>query len=196
MTDLGAVLNTIFGLTMIWIVVYCGWRPYRIDNIREKLFELRNELFLIAADENVAFDSQAYCILRNRLNALIRYAHTITLSRLILFGIAASVHPNKQYRKQQQEWAEAVERLEPASKQKVMDIHYRMHTEILSQVFSGSPILWIMFALYFPVQVIHRTADIQSKAAKDLHLDVEILEQQAVISFKRAESASRTLAMA
>jgi len=77
-------LKSALGLLFIWLFVFFLWKDYCLDAFREDAFELRDELFLYAADGNVGFDNSAYKMLRQRINVSLRYAHAFTLARFVL----------------------------------------------------------------------------------------------------------------
>ncbi len=186
MSAIGSVFNIGFGLTLLWILFFFGWRPYRIDNVRDKLFQLRSELFLLAADGGVSFDDPAYLILRNRINAVIRFAHTITLTRSFLFGVQAKEVPNLR-----EKWLLEVGKLPREQQQKLIDIDQRAAFTLAWQVFSGSPILWLIAIFYVPVLLIESARESKSakmRATKELR--VELIEEQAVIKFTREEECT------
>ena len=65
-----------------WISVLCLWivycwffRQYLIDSARQKLFDLRDNLYDYALQNEISFDAHAYGMLRSTLNASIRHAH-------------------------------------------------------------------------------------------------------------------------
>ena len=67
----------------------CGvWLPLGprqrlvVDTLRQNLFERRDQLFLIAANGHLSFDSEEYRALRERLNLLIRYCDAATWPHL------------------------------------------------------------------------------------------------------------------
>ena len=77
-------LQTVLGLMAIWCFTVYRWRNYRVDAFREHLFSIRDEMFLYAAEGHIGFEHRAYVLLRNRMNALIRYGHQINLITLII----------------------------------------------------------------------------------------------------------------
>jgi hypothetical protein len=69
-----------------WAWLFICWRPYRLDAPRYTLFRLRDELFLVATDENsLPFQHPAYTGLRNDLNSMIRFAEKMSFFRSLLF---------------------------------------------------------------------------------------------------------------
>ena len=77
---------------LVWFF-YGPWNRFVVDLARQNLFELRDEVFLLAADGKIDFSSDAYCQLRDRLNKMIRYCHHLTLVNLI--ATSPSVVANK-----------------------------------------------------------------------------------------------------
>ena len=76
------MMSVVFSLAS---VIFFGLLPaYRVDCFRQQLFAIRDDLFDYAADGNISFTDPAYVILRQQMNALIRYGHHITLYRSIV----------------------------------------------------------------------------------------------------------------
>ncbi|MDO9012563.1 MAG: hypothetical protein Q7U78_12265 [Gallionella sp.] len=73
---------------LVWFF-YGPWNRFVIDLARQNLFELRDEVFLLAADNKLEFSSDIYCLLRERLNKMIRFCHHMTLANLIATRPAA-----------------------------------------------------------------------------------------------------------
>ncbi len=77
-------LKSVVCLLLLWFFVFLLWKDYCMDAFRERIFTLRNELFLVAARGEIGFDDPAYKMLRERLNVSLRYAHEYTLTKLLL----------------------------------------------------------------------------------------------------------------
>jgi len=77
-------LKSLFGLFSLWVFTFCFWKDYRMDAFRESVFALRDRLFLFAAQGGISFSDPAYMLLRERMNLLLRYAHELTLARVLL----------------------------------------------------------------------------------------------------------------
>ncbi len=184
MNQIGAVLNLGFGLVLLWLVYYVGWRFYRIDNVRHDLFELRDELFLYAAEGGVAFKEQAYVILRRRIEALIRFAHTMTLSRVIIIGI--QLHKTSAIQSSQQQWETALAQLPAEVSAKLRDIHNRVTIRVMVQMVSGNLALLIIAVLAMPIVWTKSFLYAQSKEERQLkvakNLRVYLVEEQAVLA--------------
>ena len=78
------VLRFCLVLFVVWLVWYQFWIPYRVDSFRQRLFELRDELFEYAKAGNREFTDPAYVNLRRAINALIRYGHRVTISKILI----------------------------------------------------------------------------------------------------------------
>jgi len=88
-------LSSILGLVGVWYLVSVRWSEYRLDSFRDDLFRIRDGLFMFAADDGISFEHPAYSILRERMNVLIRYAHEITLTRLIIVAATQDYYSRK-----------------------------------------------------------------------------------------------------
>jgi hypothetical protein len=117
-------------LFLLWAFVYYCYRDYRLDAFREELFAIRGDLFEFAASGHVPFSSPAYTILRNFTNQLIRYAHTLTMSRFIIVQWLASRDPNC-VRNVIQEWKAAVAEMESEETRNNL---YAFHTRIVDSI--------------------------------------------------------------
>lgn len=186
MNQIGAVLNLGFGLVLLWVVYYFGWRLYRIDNVRHDLFELRNELFLYAAEDGISFNHPAYVALRRRIEALIRFAHTMTLSRVLIFGIQHQRTPLPVVQERLHQWEIAVNQLPQDTAMKLRDIHNRVTIRIMVQMFSGNLLLMAMALICFPIVWVKARLQSQSKEERQLEvakkLRVDLVEEQAVLA--------------
>jgi hypothetical protein len=78
------VLESVIGLLALWTFVFLFWKDYCLDSFRQSVFELRDEMFLYAAQGHISFQHPAYKNLRDRMNAAIRYGHGFTLARFIV----------------------------------------------------------------------------------------------------------------
>lgn len=80
-------LSSVVSILALWIVFDAGYRRYRVDILRNRLFQLRSELFEVAGGGRLGargFQDVAYLRIRRRLNGFIRYGHQFTLFRLFV----------------------------------------------------------------------------------------------------------------
>lgn len=64
------------------------WPSFWVDVSRQRCFELRDRLFLLAADEGIGFDDPLYRRTREWLNACITHAHDMKLWNVTAFILA------------------------------------------------------------------------------------------------------------
>ncbi|UPK04147.1 hypothetical protein [Bradyrhizobium sp. 170] len=74
-------------LIALLFVVYGPWQWACTDYARQRLFEVRDEIFDMAADGELNFKSQAYRDIRRSLEMNIRFAHDLTLPNFLLLLI-------------------------------------------------------------------------------------------------------------
>jgi hypothetical protein len=89
-----AIASALHGLLVLvgFLVVVRLWRESNVDAHRRRLFEIRDQLFSLAADGQVPFDDPEYVTARSRLNEYIRWAHVVSTPRLAPL-LCASVSP-------------------------------------------------------------------------------------------------------
>jgi len=176
MSNIQTVLQIAIGFILLWVLFYFGVRPYREDAIRHRLFELRDELFLFAINGGISFDSPAYSILRGRINALIRFAHTITLSRILIFGwVRDSI--NEYTGKQQHRWAEGLKCLPEPSRVTVEDISNRVQLATFRHLLWGNPFTVVIYAAAF---LSGTEKEEELKRARDWK--IALIEEQASVA--------------
>jgi hypothetical protein len=82
------VTNGVMGL-LGFLVLTALWlgprRWYVTDYAREQMFAAREEFFDFAASGGIEFTNPNYIAVRQAINANIRFAHTVSLTRVLLF---------------------------------------------------------------------------------------------------------------
>ena len=84
------VLTSIcFGVPLlgIWWLVFFLLPEHFVARYRQRIFELRAELFDLAREGRIPFTHPAYSKLRDRMNGQIRFAHQPSLAKLLIFGL-------------------------------------------------------------------------------------------------------------
>jgi len=73
-------ISSIILLALILYVAYGPWQRAATDLLRQRLFELRDQIFDMAADgRGFTFASDEYKEIRDTFNGLIRHAHKFTI---------------------------------------------------------------------------------------------------------------------
>jgi|SRR5208337_710382 len=100
-----------------------------VDEVRSDLFGLRDETFIYAAD-NGLLNTQAYKLLRKLMNSFIRYAHRLTITRVVLLSLGSKLVPPDSSSSFLIEWQPALDELAPSHREQ-MRAFYRRHEEII-----------------------------------------------------------------
>src|SRR5258706_2407217 len=67
------------------VFFYGPWQSFVMEVLRQNIFNLRDSLFLVAADGNISPESAEYRMIRERFNMMIRYAHAAHWAHLLAF---------------------------------------------------------------------------------------------------------------
>lgn len=172
-----AVHSAIWLIVLAFLIFY-RWRHYRIDSLRQKLFILRDELFDYALEGGIDFSDPAYTATRTTLNCLIRFAHKITFSRVVI-GFTSD---KLQLPSRRNPHAEVMALPEGEVKQKLVSVQNRMLFALAIHITTGSPTLWIgllIFSAHLCIKgAIKRTSDVLSAFSKIIRID--LIERMAV----------------
>jgi hypothetical protein len=144
--------------TTFMLVIWWWMAGFRDDNLRDQLFTVRDEMFLYALDRGIV-DTPAHENLRRLMNSLIRYAHRVSLGRLILLDLSRRVFKiNPTLPKTYVDWVEAVAALPVDEAERMRDYHAQAMFLIMKHMVSGSPLLWAACVVVaFHVVVIKST---------------------------------------
>lgn len=83
-------------LGLIWFLfILISLKLLALDFLRYKLFRLRHELFLLAFDNKLDYDTTLYRTFENSINGVLRFANRISYVEVCLFSIWFKWrHPN------------------------------------------------------------------------------------------------------
>jgi len=81
------VSATMLLLALSFILWYGLYRPILLEGYRQRLFEIRHQLFMFAAKGHLSFDSPIYDEVNDSINGYIKVAHRLTLFNLFLISI-------------------------------------------------------------------------------------------------------------
>jgi hypothetical protein len=130
-----------FGLLLLWGFFYFSIRAYLLDDLRQNLFRIRDDLFDFAADGGIPFDDPSYRELRDDLNSLILFAEKLSFFR----GLSAYwVTP----RRSEPQWLRRLDQLEPLVGRRLRETHMRALDAVVHYVTDRSLmlllLLWIL----------------------------------------------------
>lgn len=161
MDQLVTVLATCLSILALWAFFRWPYRRYRLDRFRDEIFEIRGQLFLLAAQGSLSFDHPAYGNLRQTLNGFIRFGNRLSLSSFVTFAFFTDEQsPHRQYgRRARAQWEKAVSSLEQPVKDQVLDLESAMHVALLRHLFLSVPLVVLyVFFLALPVTAAAVTA--------------------------------------
>lgn len=158
---IAALISILFLLGLHWL-----YKDYQVDNYRQRLFAIRDDFFSSALKGGVSFDSEAYGLVRLLLNSHIRFAHRLSIGRLIL--ISKFTRPEIEVLKQDlfgARIARAKADLTENQRNHVDLILQQLHFAILLQMIRRSVILNFLFTLFYYASRLLATGTIGKKVA-------------------------------
>jgi hypothetical protein len=121
---------------------------YRLDAYRQQMFALRDELFDFAADGNISFNDPAYRLLRDQMNATIRFGHNLTLYRLLMTWGATVLARRAMTSNRSEQLQKAIEALDDTTLRCTLrDFHDRAMYLQMHRLIMGSPLLFVAAAV-------------------------------------------------
>ena len=141
-------------LAALWWLFAFEYRRYRINLLRQRLFAVRDQLFQEAAAGKISFDSKAYGMTRTTLNGMIRFAHELSIIRLIVMRVVQRKADRdeivERYRRAR---AQAHGELSPEQRALVLNAERQMHLYLLLHLIHTS---FLLAMLVLPLQAILR----------------------------------------
>jgi hypothetical protein len=145
-TEFVAGMSMVISLGCL-VAIGCLYRDFRSDNFRDQLFTLRDEMFLYVLNEGIT-ETAAHRNLRLVMNHFIRYAHRVSVSRLLLLDLCDRVFAIRQSPPNVYvEWVEAVDALPVHQAQRLREFHDKAMFLMEKHLVSGSPPLWLTYWL-------------------------------------------------
>ena len=186
------VLLSIAGLLLIWAIWSFGLRPALIDTFRQRVFEIRDEMFDYAAAGNIDFNHPAYGTIRTLMNGYIRFAHRIDPA-LILISAVYFIFKRDEVRKAQRELKERIElqlsTLPEEHREKLSGYMERTQSELGKYILYGSPLFtFAVFTVGLPVLLVARLIGKVSIRERAGNL-VRLLDPAAFSEAKRNHAA-------
>jgi len=114
-----------------------AFRHYRVDLLRQRLFEIRDHLFICAARGELSFESPAYKMTRQTLNGMIRFAHTFSLTRIAIDRLLNQIYP-LDVNMYDHMFADTLRQLDSTQKQIINDRHVEAHEALRAHLIATS----------------------------------------------------------
>jgi hypothetical protein len=117
------LLSWIVAACSLWLLWSLGIKRLFLDSFRERLFELRFELFRLGVSGELPFDSDTYRTLETLICGLLRFGHRISLLTFILCRKEQErAKKDKDFVDLSQQIALKISRLDPATQAKLLRI--------------------------------------------------------------------------
>jgi hypothetical protein len=117
------LLSWIAGVCSLWLLWSLAIKKLFLDGFRERLFELRFELFRLGVSGELPFDSDTYRTLETLICGLLRFGHRISLLTFILCRKEQErAKKEKNFVDVSQQIALKISRLDPATQAKLTKI--------------------------------------------------------------------------
>lgn len=116
-------------------------------------------MFDFAAEGNIAFDDNAYILLRRQMNGMIRYGHQLTVFRSIMtkaINVASGRVPKMSWNGARQESLERIQ--DDEVRAKMRRFHERRLVNAAKHLIVGSPLLWLAIAFWGVAPAAHGAA--------------------------------------
>lgn len=150
-----------------------------VDDLRSRLFGLRDEMFLYAVD-NGLLTKPAYCELRREMNGFIRYAHKISATQVLVLVLASFYSINRR-NASLADWTMHLDDLKDTDKKMLLGFHDRQQSLVATQLIRRSIILRAaMRSLTIYLKITHQIGRRENVVrAMSSHLPWRSLETEA-----------------
>lgn len=182
MEQLAALILTTVGACLFAILTLFLWREYRIERFRQRIFQIRDELFDFAADGHLTFDDPAYGALRSSMNSMIRFAHRMSLSHAVGLTVARHFCPSPSLERFAKDRLRPLMELpEGPARDKLLKLHTRALVEVFTFV-SFSPLLLPMLPIALLAFLAGTASTLYRRVTKKKTEIAETIEVQALES--------------
>lgn len=144
----------LFGLWWLWFIEY---RQFRIDLLRQRLFSIRDELLNDAMNGELSVESKAYGMTRTTLNGMIRFAHDLSILRIVIGSVIHRRMDRSAFAKRYaEEMKEAIGELPSEAKKRLLSAHLKMHFAVADHLIRSSLLLWMPLLVLMPILTARR----------------------------------------
>jgi hypothetical protein len=148
------LLSWVTGACALWLFWSLGIKRLFLDGFRERLFELRFELFRLGMSNELPYESDTYRTLEMLICGMLRFGHRITFLTYVMCVVEQQrAKKEKDFVDFSQQIALKISRLDPKTQAKLTEIMSNLTTATnLYMAFTSLPFL-TTFALYETAKV-------------------------------------------
>ncbi len=184
--ELIAVIESGIAVAVILVLMLKLWPSLRVDEFRQSMFAIRDELFDFALSGAISFDHPAYRLLRESMNGFIRYGHQLTLFRLVCNFIRWNLHDERVF-SWASKWDAALKGIDDDNlKQALRQFQSRAFTLVLKRLIAGSVVLIFLLAVMMLYEMLktqwvslRQLARISAQLIVTRMFDPRFLEEEA-----------------
>lgn len=147
-------LSSLLSLLIICCLVFWGYRTYRVDLFRQKMFWLRDEFYDYADAGNIDFTHPAYGVLRSTMNGYIRFGHRLTLWHFIFSNLLITDEDYERLGSFEQSWERATTELDEKMKNELEEYRMRMDILAVKHALLAAPEFFTIFPIAIVILVI------------------------------------------
>ncbi len=137
------------GVCMLWLLWSLGIKRLFLDLFRERLFELRFQLFRLGMTGELPFDSETYRTIETLMCGLLRFGHRITFLTYIFGAVEQHrARQEKDYVDVAQQIALKISLLEPGTRDKLKEILEKVRAAIVLYSAFTSILFLFLFVVY------------------------------------------------
>lgn len=146
MTEVTVFLTSLISMVFIAILMLWLYQDYRTDVFRQKMFNLRDDLFDEARHGKIDFDEGTYGMLRSAINGFIRFGHKFNLTQVLLLNVMLKRESN--FNKPFSERLHKnMENCTVEQRKIIMSYYIRMNFYIIEHLFLSSIILLVTLVI-------------------------------------------------
>jgi hypothetical protein len=145
--NLALMLQSAVLVAGIWAVLFWVWSSVRLDCYRQRMFEVRDELFDYALAGKISFNDPAYRLLRQSINGFIRYGHKVSFGQFLLTWLEWKASEGSDSFKWERKWTAALHALDKQTRDDLLEFHHRETMNVSERIILGSPVLIVVFVL-------------------------------------------------
>ena len=142
-SDVSNVVSFFLGAAALVAVVRL-LHSQSVDDLRSRLFSLRDEMFLYAVDNGI-LANPAYFELRKEMNGLIRYAHKLTITQLLILTMTSRFYSIK--RAYASDWTVHLDTLKDRDKKALLAFDDKQKPIIITYLIYRSIVLRILMRI-------------------------------------------------
>lgn len=151
----------------IWWLYFVEYRNYRTDLARQRLFEIRDNLFEEAKKGTIPFDSKAYGMTRITLNGMIQFMHNMSFIRIMFTLLTYKIVKEKEHvDKYHNDMQGAILALPKPARKIILETQLDMHFIVFAHIIRSSIILMLLSeSIRIILKIFHQWKQVRNHIA-------------------------------